>query len=117
MQHHSITTAIGAACSAVVLLLGAPGTASAATGQFRYTYDTAEGYEAVGFLNDPPSGACLNLQGPESVPGSPSRAPVNRTNATATVFLDAGCQGDVYYTLRPGTQASARLLLRSVVFS
>ncbi|TWV56412.1 hypothetical protein FRZ03_04535 [Streptomyces misionensis] len=98
-------------------MLAAPGSASAATGQFRYTYTTAEGYEAVGFLNDPPGGECINLQGPASEPGSVSRAPKNRTDATATVFLDADCEGDIYYTLRPGAGAGDRLLLRSVVFS
>ncbi|MGW4599239.1 hypothetical protein ACWEOA_28665 [Streptomyces sp. NPDC004457] len=117
MSARSLTAALGAACSAFVLLLAAPGSASAATGQFRYTYTTADGYEAVGFLNNPPSGECINLQGPASEPGSASRAPKNRTNATATVFLDANCEGDTYYTLPPGTGASDRLLLRSVVFS
>ncbi|MFF7098156.1 hypothetical protein ACFY9A_38115 [Streptomyces rubradiris] len=46
-----------------------------------------------------------------------SRAPKNLTDSTATVFLDADCEGDTYYTLRPGAGASDRLLLRSVVFS
>ncbi|MFI8952746.1 hypothetical protein ACIGO6_40615 [Streptomyces sp. NPDC053750] len=117
MSARSLTAALGAACSAIALLLAVPGPASAATGQFRYTYTTADGYEAVGFLNNPPSGQCVNLQGPASEPGSASRAPKNRTDATATVFLDADCEGDTYYTLPPGTGASDRLLLRSVVFS
>ncbi|MFI2642099.1 hypothetical protein [Streptomyces sp. NPDC018610] len=117
MTVRSMTAAAGAACSAFLLLLAAPGTASAATGQFRYTYTTAEGYEAVGFLNDPASGTCIDLPAPGSAPGAASRAPQNRTDATATVFLDAGCEGDTYYTLRPGSGASSRLLLRSVVFS
>ncbi|MYW15650.1 hypothetical protein [Streptomyces sp. SID161] len=94
-----------------------PGSATAATGQFRYTYTTAEGYEAVGFLNDPPSGECIDLVGPGSAPGSVSRAPRNHTDATATVFLGSDCEGDTYYTLLPGRGASERLLVRSVVFS
>ncbi|MBL1110468.1 hypothetical protein JK361_39005 [Streptomyces sp. 5-8] len=117
MTPRSVVAAAGAACSAFALLLAAPGAASAAAGQFRYTYTTAEGYDAVGFLNNPPSSQCINLQGPASEPGSFSRAPKNRTDATATVFLDADCEGDTYYTLPPGTGASDRLLLRSVVFS
>lgn len=117
MTRRSITAAVGAACSAFVLLLAAPGAASAATGQFRYTYTTAEGYEAVGFLNNPASGECINLPAPGATPGTASRAPQNRTDATATVFLDADCEGDTYYTLAPGAGASERLLLRSVVFS
>ncbi|MFF3503456.1 hypothetical protein [Streptomyces sp. NPDC003247] len=117
MTVRSITAAAGAACSAFLLLLALPGSASAATGQFRYTYSTAEGYEAVGFLNNPASGECINLPAPGSAPGTASRAPMNRTDATATVFLNADCEGDTYYTLRPGAGASDRLLLRSVVFS
>ncbi|MEW2623272.1 hypothetical protein [Streptomyces sp. NPDC048106] len=117
MSTRSITAALGAACGAFALLLAAPGAASAATGQFRYSYTTAEGYEAVGFLNNPASGRCINLQGPASEPGSVSRAPKNRTDATATVFLDADCEGDIYYSLPPGAGAGDRLLMRSVVFS
>ncbi|MFF9457384.1 hypothetical protein [Streptomyces flaveolus] len=117
MSARSLTAAVGAACSAVALLLAVPGSAAAATGQFRYTYTTADGYEAVGFLNNPASGECINLQGPASEPGSVSRAPKNRTDATATVFLDADCQGDTYYTLPPGAGAGDRLLMRSVIFS
>ncbi|NUS15661.1 MAG: hypothetical protein HOY69_30420 [Streptomyces sp.] len=96
--------------------MAAPGSAAAATGQFRYTYTTAEGYEAVGFMNNPASGECINLPAPGSVPGTASRAPQNRTDAIATVYLDADCQGDTY-TLPPGSGASDRLLLRSVAFS
>ncbi|MDI1452306.1 hypothetical protein ACWDU8_34490 [Streptomyces sp. NPDC003388] len=117
MSVRSLTATLGAACSAFALLLAAPGSASAATGQFRYTYTTAEGYEAVGFLNNPASGTCINLTAPGSAPGTASRAPQNRTDASATVFLNADCEGDTYYTLRPGADASERLLLRSVVFS
>ncbi|WP_331748807.1 MULTISPECIES: hypothetical protein [unclassified Streptomyces] len=97
--------------------MAVPGSASAATGQFRYSYTTAEGYEAVGFLNNPASGKCINLHGPASEPGSASRAPKNHTDTTATVFLDADCEGDTYYTLPPGTGADDRLLTRSVIFS
>ncbi|MER7915609.1 MULTISPECIES: hypothetical protein [unclassified Streptomyces] len=117
MSARSLTAALGAACGAFVLLLSAPGSASAATGQFRYVYTTAEGYEAVGFLNHPVSGECINLRGPGSEPGSAARAPKNRTDATATVFLDPDCEGDIYYTLPPGAGAGDRLRLRSVVFS
>ncbi|MFE9454402.1 hypothetical protein [Streptomyces sp. NPDC006739] len=117
MPLRSITAAASAAACALVLLVAVPGSASAATGQFRYSYTTAEGYEATGFLNNPVSGKCINLPAPGSAPGSPSRAPKNRTDATATVFLDAGCEGDTYYILPQGAGASDRLLVRSVVFS
>jgi hypothetical protein len=113
----SVTAAVGAAASAFVLLVTVPGSASAASGQFRYSYTTEDGYEAVGFLNNPADGECITLSPPGSAPGSVSRAPKNYTDATATVFLDADCEGDTYYVLPPGRGASDRLLLRSVVFS
>ncbi|MER7486139.1 hypothetical protein ABTY20_09595 [Streptomyces sp. NPDC126497] len=83
----------------------------------RCTCTTAEGYEAVGFVNDPAGGECISLPPPGSAPGTASGSPQNRTDATATFFLDADCEGDTYYTLLPGAGASERLLLRSVVFS
>ncbi|MFJ3086766.1 hypothetical protein [Streptomyces sp. NPDC086838] len=106
-----------AAVSAAVLLVTVPGSAAAATGQFRFSYTTEDGYDAVGFLNNPASGQCINLAPAASEPGSASRAPKNHTNATATVFLDADCEGDTYYVLPSGKGASDRLLARSVVFS
>ncbi|WP_394437094.1 hypothetical protein [Streptomyces sp. SGAir0957] len=113
MPLRSLTVAAGAA----VLLTAMSGSATAASGQFRYSYTTADGYEAVGFLNDPVSGQCVNLAPAASEPGAASRAPKNRTNATATVFLGTDCEGGTYYTLPPGKGASDRLLVRSVVFS
>ncbi|WP_327710264.1 hypothetical protein OG912_18105 [Streptomyces sp. NBC_00464] len=112
-----LRSAMAASAGALLLLLATPGSALAAEGQFRYTYMTSDGYEAVGFLNDPDGGTCINLQGPGSEPGSAAYAPKNRTDATATVFLDEDCSGGAYYTLRPGGGASDRLLVRSVVFS
>lgn len=69
-----------------------------ATGQFRYTYTNAEGYDAVGFLNDPPSGQCINLPAPAAAEGAA---------ATATVFLDADCSGDTSRSRRPQTPPTA----------
>ncbi|MEV4947890.1 hypothetical protein [Streptomyces sp. NPDC053755] len=112
-----LRSAMAAVAGAVVLLVTLPSSASAANGQFRYTYQTYDGYEAVGFLNNPESGTCINIQGAASEPGSPAHAPKNRTDATAVVFLEANCEGDTFYSLRPGGGASDRLLLRSVLFS
>ncbi|MEU1472857.1 hypothetical protein ABZ434_32170 [Streptomyces sp. NPDC005761] len=117
MSLRSLTAAAGAAAGAVVLLVAVPGSAFAASGQFRYSYTTADGYEAVGFLNNPASGQCINLATPASEPGTVSRAPKNHTDATATVFLGSDCEGGTYYILPPGKGASERLLVRSVVFS
>ncbi|MFF3305473.1 hypothetical protein [Streptomyces sp. NPDC002908] len=110
-------SALAASAGALALLLATPGPASAAAGQFRYTYTTSDGYEAVGFMNYPDSGSCINIQKPGSEPGLAAYAPQNRTDATATVFLEGDCEGDAFYTLRPGAGASDRLLVRSVVFS
>ncbi|MEU9851871.1 hypothetical protein [Streptomyces sp. NPDC047974] len=112
-----LRSALASAAGAALLLITAPGSASAAEGQFRYTYRTADGYEAVGFLNNPESGTCIDIQGPGSEPGSAAYSPKNRTDATAVVFLEANCEGDAFYSLRPGGGASERLLVRSVVFS
>ncbi|NML51732.1 hypothetical protein HHL19_22515 [Streptomyces sp. R302] len=112
-----LRSALASAAGAALLLITVPGSASAAEGQFRYTYRTADGYEAVGFLNNPESGTCIDIQGPGSEPGSAAYAPKNRTDATAVVFLKANCEGEAFYILRPGGGASERLLVRSVAFS
>ncbi|MGA4844936.1 hypothetical protein ACOBQB_01065 [Streptomyces sp. G5(2025)] len=109
---------VAAAFGALTLVLAAPTSASAAEGQFRYTYLTDEGYEAVGFLNNPPSGECINLYGVGSDDLPPGHSPKNRTDATAVVFLNADCEGDAFFSLRPHTGGgSERLKVRSVVFS
>ncbi|MEU1436401.1 hypothetical protein ABZ438_20270 [Streptomyces sp. NPDC005786] len=117
MSLRSLTVVAGATAGAAVLLVAVPGSAFAASGQFRYSYITADGYEAVGFLNNPVSGQCVNLATPAAEPGAVSRAPKNHTDATAIAFLGTDCEGDTYYVLPPGTGASDRLLVRSVVFS
>ncbi|MER7723035.1 hypothetical protein [Streptomyces sp. NPDC096323] len=111
---HSVSAALGA----LTLVVTLPASAHAAEGQFRYTYATDEGYEAVGFLNDPPSEQCINLPGVGSDDLAPGYSPKNRTDATATVFLNADCEGDSYFILRPYTGGgSERLQVRSVIFS
>ncbi|MFE7116078.1 hypothetical protein ACFU99_11730 [Streptomyces sp. NPDC057654] len=113
-----IRTVSAAVISGLALLAVVPGSASAAEGQFRYTYKTTEGYEAVGFLNDPRSGKCINLNGVGSDTLPPGHSPKNRTDRTATVFLHANCAGGEYFSLRPHTGGgSERLKVRSVVFS
>lgn len=112
-----LRSAVAAASGALMLVLAVPGSASAATGQFRYSYKTADGYDAVGFINDPESGRCIDIKGAGSDGTSAAYAPKNLTDSTATVFLEAGCMGDAFYSLPPGAGASERLLLRSVVFS
>ncbi len=107
-----------AAFGAFTLLLTAPTSASAATGEFQYTVAGLDGRPLRVVLDDPPSEECITL--PEVAdPGAsaPAHSPRNRTNATATVFTEPDCSGD-WFTLRPITgHGSARLQLRSVVFS
>ncbi|WP_225846002.1 hypothetical protein [Streptomyces sp. HPF1205] len=110
-------TAVAAACAlAAVLVL--PGSARAADGTFSYSWTGLDGTPHTSALTDPPSHVCLTL--PEVADPSasgPADTPRNDTGATATVFTDPDCQG-AYFTLRPdGGHASARLKLRSVVFS
>ncbi|NRQ31199.1 hypothetical protein HII36_05030 [Nonomuraea sp. NN258] len=113
MRFRSALTAAGAVALALAVTLPA----AAATGQFRYTYRTWHGSEVIGFLTDPLSGKCIDLPMAGANGGDAAYAPKNLTKSTATVFLNADCTGDVYYTLRPGGGASNRLLVRSVVFS
>jgi hypothetical protein len=114
MRLRSVFTAV---LGAALLLVAVPASASAASGQFRYDYVTVEGYEATGFLNDPPSGQCLNLHGVGQENPEPGYSPKNRTDAWATVFTDTDCEGDSF-RLRPLTGgASERLKVRSVIFS
>ncbi|MFE0423949.1 hypothetical protein [Streptomyces sp. NPDC058953] len=116
MRLRSAVTAGTAALGAVLLLVAVPASASAATGQFRYDYTTVDGYQASGFLNNPPSGECLDLPGVGPENPEPGHSPKNRTDSWATVYSGSGCTGAVF-RLRPETGgASERLKVRSVVF-
>lgn len=90
--------------------------ASAATGDFIYTYIGLDAVHLRGELANPESGECINI--PETVGSAlPAFAPRNYTTSTATVFLEADCDGDIYRTLNPGQVLGNSLRLRSVVFS
>jgi hypothetical protein len=108
-----IRTTFAAAACAVGIALSFPVSAHAADGPFFYSY----GDGRTGVLDSPPSRECVTLPevADESVP--PAHTPYNGTDSAATVFTGADCTGD-HFTLRPdGGHASARLKLRSVVFS
>lgn len=115
MRYRNTVVAVACALAAAFCF---PASAHAAEGDFIYRYVGEYGSHEIGGLVDPPSRECITL--PEvSDPDEtePAFAPLNDTNATATVFTGVGCDGD-YYTLRPnGGHASERLKLRSVVFS
>ncbi|MEU9379197.1 hypothetical protein AB0D94_36340 [Streptomyces sp. NPDC048255] len=111
-----LRSAVTAVLGAGLLLVAVPASASAATGQFRYSYVTVEGNEVSGFLNDPPSGECVALPGVGQENPEPGHSPRNRTDAWATVFADTNCEG-AFFHLRPYTGgASERLKVRSVIF-
>ncbi|MFB7125056.1 hypothetical protein DR950_11480 [Kitasatospora xanthocidica] len=106
-----LRNAMLAAASAVALVLAVPFSANAATGDFLYKVGPGV---PVG-LADPQSRECIDL--PWTTEEDPGFAPENRTQSTATVFLDFGCSGDVFYVMNPGKKLGDRLKLRSVVFS
>ncbi|MEU5536416.1 hypothetical protein [Streptomyces sp. NPDC020362] len=106
-----------AAFGALALVLAVPSSASAAEGQFQYSYTGLDGTPRIAVLEDPVSRECITL--PEVAdPGasSPAHSPRNRTDEYARVFTEPDCTGDSF-TLRPHTgYGSERLKLRSVVF-
>ncbi|WKV75438.1 hypothetical protein AW27_030310 [Streptomyces sp. PCS3-D2] len=108
---------VAAALGALMLSAALPTSpASAASGEFLYSYVGTNGVNLRGALVEPDSGQCINI--PETGDSSPPAfAPRNFTDATATAFLDANCDGDVFFTMRPGQVVGNRLRLRSVVFS
>ncbi|MFG2622753.1 hypothetical protein ACGFXC_34590 [Streptomyces sp. NPDC048507] len=103
-----------AALGAFTLLLAVPSSASAADGEFDYTYGT-NGTSLQGALLDPAYDNCINIA--DATDLAPARAPYNRTNAPATVFLESDCNGDTFSTMNPGKKLGDTTLFRSVIFS
>ncbi|TCO59310.1 hypothetical protein [Actinocrispum wychmicini] len=101
-----------AVVAAVALAVGIPASANATTGDFLYKAGPLPG--VLTGLADPESGVCIDLP---DIGDHPGYAPENLTTSTATVFLDAGCEGDVFRVMNPGKRLGDRLKLRSVVFS
>ncbi|MFJ4793912.1 hypothetical protein [Kitasatospora purpeofusca] len=111
-----LRNAVIASASALLLALTLSNPAQAATGDFDYTYIGTGGISVNGSLADPNSGECINI--PETVGNNfPALAPRNFTNATATVFLEADCDGDTYHVMTPGRILGGGIRLRSVIFS
>ncbi|MEU9720771.1 hypothetical protein [Streptomyces sp. NPDC047976] len=107
-----------AALGAFTLLLAVPSSASAAVGEFQYTYIGLDGQPHIRILLDPESRECVTLPEVADPNASlPAHSPRNRTTSTATVFTEPECEGD-FFSLRPIVgRGSERLKLRSVVFS
>ncbi|GHB50174.1 hypothetical protein GCM10010347_19610 [Streptomyces cirratus] len=113
-----LRSAAVAAFGAFTLLLAVPSSASAAMGEFQYTFVGLDGTPQQASLHDPASGECVNLPEVSDPSASePAHSPRNRTTSTATVFTEPDCTGDEF-SLRPVTgRGSERLKVRSVVFS
>ncbi|MGW1643084.1 hypothetical protein [Streptomyces lavendulae] len=107
-----------AALGAFTLLLAVPTSASAAVGEFQYTYTGLDGKPHVRILLDPESRECVTLaEVADPAASEPAHSPRNRTTSTVTVFTEPGCDGD-FFSLRPLVgRGSERLQFRSVVFS
>lgn len=99
-------------------MLAVPQSASAALGEFQYTYVGSDGNTHFRILLDPDSRECINLpEVSDPATSQPAHSPRNPTASTATVFTDPDCDGD-FFSLRPLTgRGSERLKFRSVVFS
>lgn len=107
---------IAAAAASIALVVTVPHPASAATGEFQYTYAGDFGDRITGSLEDPDSRVCITLPEVADPDSTESAfAPRNMTDSPVTMFTGPDCDGD-YYSLRPGGKASDRLKLRSVVF-
>ncbi|MFE3875567.1 hypothetical protein ACFXPX_14340 [Kitasatospora sp. NPDC059146] len=102
-----------AALGALTLLLAVPSPANAAAGEFIYKTGLLGGKEAS--LPDPQSSICINLDGTSEL--EPGFSPRNYTDATATVFADTDCNGDVYYVMNPGKKLGPLVRIRSVIFA
>ncbi|WP_326765790.1 hypothetical protein OG978_15450 [Streptomyces sp. NBC_01591] len=113
-----LRSTVAAALGALALIVAVPTSASAATGDFAYTYTGLDGSPRLGLLSDPPSQMCITLpEVADPLSTNPAHTPWNYTDSSATVFSGPDCEG-AYFTLRPhGGHASERLKLRSVVFS
>lgn len=112
--------AVAAFAAATAVVLGLPGTALAADGQFHYTFVDATGTEQRATLQDPYSGECINLRAVGSDDLRPGYAPHNQTASWVTVFQGADCNGPPgppAWRLPPrGEPAGAQLEVRSVRF-
>ncbi|MEU8779309.1 hypothetical protein [Streptomyces sp. NPDC048606] len=102
-----------AALGALTLLLAVPSSASAAAGNFEYTYGFDSG--TGGVLLDPSSGECINI--PEATEVDAARAPKNYTDATATLFLGPDCEDTDWIVMEPGKVLGSATIFRSVVFN
>ncbi|MFD3923951.1 hypothetical protein [Streptomyces sp. NPDC058595] len=112
-----LRTTVAAAVGALALVITLPASAGAAEGDFTYQHVDEAGVAQSSTLVDPRSRECITLPEVQDERTEPAHSPRNNTDATATVFSGADCEG-LHFSLRPnGGKASERLKVRSVVFS
>ncbi|MEU8778718.1 hypothetical protein [Streptomyces sp. NPDC048606] len=112
----SLRRAALAAAGAFTLLLAIPSSASAAVGEFSYTWIDDDGVAHHRKLVDPREEDCITLPETPDIEAAPAHTPVNRTDKTATVFFEADCSGE-WVNLRPVNGAgNQNTLIRAVVF-
>lgn len=108
---------VAATVGALALVIALPASAGAAEGDFTYKHVDQAGAAQTSSLVDPQSRECITLPEVGDERTEPAHSPRNNTDATATVFTGADCEGE-HFSLRPnGGKASERLKVRSVVFS
>ncbi|MEV7420174.1 hypothetical protein [Streptomyces sp. NPDC089919] len=109
-----LRTSLAAALGALTLILTLPTSASAATGDFTYSYKGEDGIEHSAKLTNPADGECIDIEGAEEQGADPAYAPVNNTDRIATVYDENDCGGS-YWVLNPG-RSKADFNVESVEF-
>ncbi|MEU8500095.1 peptidase inhibitor family I36 protein [Streptomyces lavendulae] len=110
-------TPLAAAVGALALAVTLPtSSASAATGQFVFTYER-DGKTLEGYLRDPRARYCLTLEQVAGTDTTPAHSPRNRTNSIATVYTDVDCEGESFALKSGGGYGGENLKFRSVVFN
>lgn len=104
---------VTATAGAAALFLGLPGSAGAATGSFAYQYEYG-GHTYTKSLENPEDRTCTALDLPDTL--SAAYRAENRTDTTAIIFSDSGCETPAR-ALGPGQSAPAKVLVRSIMFS
>ncbi|MFE9120489.1 hypothetical protein [Streptomyces sp. NPDC007172] len=109
----SLAAALGALALAVTLPTSP---ASAATGQFFFTYER-DGKTLEGYLRDPRARYCLTLEQVAKPDTTAAHSPRNRTNSVATVYTDVDCEGESFPLKSGGGSGGKDVKFRSVVFN
>ncbi|MBS2536527.1 hypothetical protein KGQ20_27570 [Catenulispora sp. NF23] len=113
-----------AAAAGLGILAGAPSAMADShrhhtQGTFSYVWTDRHGERHGAELVDPQARDCIDLPQVtgDNVWRQPADSPRNRTDSTAVVFSDEGCDG-AHFAMRPLTgYGSERLKVRSVLFS